>query len=304
MACRFEIALWGEDESQLRPIAQEAWDLVDRLEGQLSVFRPDSDVSWINTQAALAPVRVEPHLFDLLLLCQRVSQETGGAFDITTGPLSRCWGFHNRQGRVPDEEELIRALASVGMRHVRLDPVERTVAFSHSGVEINLGGVGKGYALRRIREMARSFGVTSMLAHSGRSTISAGGAPPGTEHWPVGITDPAKGTRRLATVGLLHGSLATSGNTDQYFEQEGRVLGHILDPRTGFPVEGVRAVWVACPDPAEADALSTGLYVMGPVAAWSLLKARPDVGAYFALEPGNTPSEVDLGLMAPLAAPE
>lgn len=301
MACTFGMSLWGRDTAHLRAVSQECWDLVDALEEQLSAHIPSSDICWINATAAQHPVQVEPHLYGLLQECATLHDQTGGAFDVTAGPLIRCWGFHQRQGRIPEPAELEEAMERVGMRHVLLDPEGRTVAFARPGVEINLGAIGKGYALRRILEEIDRYDVEAALVHSGGSTVAARSAPPGSDGWRVGVTHP-ESKERIARLRLRDRAFSTSGSTDQFFVHEGRVYGHILDPRTGEPAGGIRCNWVAAPDPAEADALSTALVAMGIEESRSFLSRRPDAAALL-LPSGAGAEPVDLGLGRELEPP-
>lgn len=284
MACPFGFELWGPDPHHLQAVAEEATEELDRLEQQLSAYVPTSDICWLNATAAGAPVRVEPELFDLLTLAARLHRETDGAFDVTAGPLIRCWGFFQREGAVPDTTALAEARERVGMQHVCLDPEERTVFFARPGIEINLGAIGKGYALRRLTEMLRRYEVDAALLHSAASTIAAFGERPGGEPWRVGLLDPVDGERRLGTVSLSEGAVSTSGQFEQSFVHDGRRFGHLLDPRTGEPATGVAGVWVRAPDPAEADALSTALFVLGPDGARAYCEKHPSVAAYLLLE--------------------
>ncbi|HEY8460298.1 MAG TPA: FAD:protein FMN transferase, partial [Blastocatellia bacterium] len=185
MACRFEVTLPLEDQGGVSA-ASQALDEVDKLEDQLTIFRQSSEVSLINREAAAGPVRVEQSLFSLLLLCSELCRETGGAFDIASGPLSRCWGFLRRQGRIPELNEIEEAKALAGADKLLLDCESRTVRFARPGVEINLGSVGKGYALDRIAAMMRKR-VRSALLSSGSSSFLA----IGSDVWTVGVRHPA-----------------------------------------------------------------------------------------------------------------
>src|SRR5262249_25596357 len=155
----------------------------ERLDGQLSHYRPASDVSEINARAAVEPVRVEPRLFALLQRAVALSAATGGAFDITTGPLSRCWGFFNKSPRLPEPAELAAALKLVGIENLLLDSEAQTVRFRRPGTEIHLGAIGKGYAVEQAGRILRELGVAGALVHGGQSSIAAIGAGPGGEPW-------------------------------------------------------------------------------------------------------------------------
>src|SRR5436190_5463832 len=146
MACRFEVTLPSSEQSGIAA-ATKALDEVDRLEAQLTVFRDSSEVSHVNKHAAIEPVKISQSLFELFVLCKRLHAETDGAFDITSGPLTRCWGFLKREARLPDDSEIEAALSSVSMNNLQLDASANTIYFANPAIEINLGSIGKGYAL-------------------------------------------------------------------------------------------------------------------------------------------------------------
>jgi thiamine biosynthesis lipoprotein len=296
MATVFEVLLpWGSPRAD--GAAAAALDCIDRLESQLTVYRPTSEVSRLNRVAGRAPVPAEPRLFELLSLAARITIETDGAFDVTAGPLIKAWGFFHRQGRVPDAADLAAALAKVGMRHVTLDPQRRTVRFDRPGVEINLGSIGKGYALDRAGELLRgNFGVTAALLNGGNSSILALGSPPNDRRgWTVGLRNPVCPEERLAVVRLRGRAMATSASTYQHFAYNERKLGHLLDPRTGRPAEGVALAAAFAPSAAEADALATAFNVLGLDATRHYCKSHPEVSAIVLRdEPGAELEAVNL----------
>jgi FAD:protein FMN transferase len=279
MATQFEILIpFGRPDGQ--PAAEDALDLIDRLEDQLTVFRETSEVSRLNRLAANTPVPVEAGLFELLALSAHLTAATEGAFDVTAGPLIKTWGFFRRQGRIPTEAERAAALEHVGMRHVALDPARQTVRFTRPGIEINLGSIGKGYALDRAGELLRKeWKVSSALLHGGTSSVLAVGSSPGDpQGWTVALKHPWE-PRRLALVKLREQALATSAATWQHFEYNGRKYGHLLDPRGGEPAEGVASATAFAPTAAEADALATAFFVNGPDFARRYCAAHPGAGA-------------------------
>ena len=177
MATRFELVLVGNDPVALRAAGEEALDEIERLEAQLSLYRPTSEIAHLNAQAAVRPVCVEPGLFRLLQHAKRLSGETDGAFDITVAPLMRCWGFTGGTGQLPDPEALARAKAVVGMHLVELDEGNFTVRFAKPGMMLDLGAIGKGYALERAAALLLEAGVSNALLHGGTSTVCALGKP-------------------------------------------------------------------------------------------------------------------------------
>jgi thiamine biosynthesis lipoprotein len=302
MATNFEVVLpFGFP--QAAAAAAGALDEVDRLEAQLSLFRPDSEVSRLNRLGAYGPLQVEEGLFALLELAAHLHRETEGAYDISTGALSRVWGFLRRQGRVPQPAELAAARACCGMHQVVLDRQHRRVHFLRPGVEINLGSIGKGYALDRAAALLRShWGCRSALLHGGRSSIYAlGSAPDCPRGWPVGVAHPWDRRRRLAVLYLRDAGLGTSAATFQHLEHNGRRLGHILDPRSGWPAEGLASVTVLAPTAAEADALATAFFVLGLEKSCAYCATHPHIRALLLpAQPGAslvavglTPADVD-----------
>lgn len=276
MACRFEVTLPLDDQAGVS-VTRRALDEVNRLEEQLTIFRESSEVSFINRRAADGAAPVEESLFSLLLLCQELYRETEGAFDITSGRLSRCWGFLQRQGRIPEPDEIEEARALVGSDKLLLDCESRKIRFARPGVEINLGSIGKGYALDRITAMMRNR-VRAALLSAGSSSIRAiGGGDRGHKGWMVGIRHPADKSRRLAIARLRDAALSTSGGEEQFFEHEGKRYGHIIDPRTGWPADRVSSVTVIAQSAAVTDALATAFYVGGPELAQAYCDAHPGV---------------------------
>ena len=269
MATRFELVLHGDNPISLRAAGEEALDEIERLEAQLSLYQPSSEIARVNARAAREPVRVSPSLFGLLEHARRLSKETEGAFDITVAPLVRCWGFMENRGRLPDDSEIAEARASVGMHLVELDGTNFMVRFTRPGVMLDLGAIGKGYAIERAGEMLVEAGVTSALLHGGTSTVLGVGHPPGADSWTVGLESPPKQDASqaarppLALVSLRDEALSVSAVWGRSFEHEGKRLGHVLDPRTGRPVEGALLAAVVLPSATETDALSTALLISG-----------------------------------------
>jgi thiamine biosynthesis lipoprotein len=276
MACRFEITLPANDQSDIAA-ANEALDLIDRLEDQMTVFRETSEISYINRNAGSTAVEVEAGLFQLLLLCQELYRATGGAFDITSGPLTRCWGFLKREGRIPEPDELEAARSCVGMHNIILDCGKITVRFSHPGSEINLGSIGKGYALDRVNSLLSSRGVRSALVSGGSSSLIAIGNDGSGDDWAVGIRHPVKKNSRIAKLALRDLAMATSGSAEQYFEKDGKRYGHIIDPRSGVPATGILSVTVIAPSAALADGLATAFFIEGRKLAEDYCSTHPEI---------------------------
>jgi thiamine biosynthesis lipoprotein len=259
MACRFEVVLSAKD-TRFVADANEMLGEADRLEASLTVFRETSDLVHINRTAASEPVPVSGELFDLLTHCAHLHAATSGAFDVTSTPLSRCWGFLKREGRLPAPDAIDRARSLVGMDAVALDPLRRTVRFTRPGIELNLGSIGKGFAVQSIADRLAARGVEHALVSAGASSVLAlGGRGRG---WVVDVTS-RQASRRLARLRLRNCALGTSGAGEQFIEVEGRRYGHVLDPRTGWPASGVLSASVVTTDAASADALATAFFIGG-----------------------------------------
>ncbi len=290
MACEFEVALnAGQYEGQTEA-ALDTLDLVEELEDQMSVFRETSQISRVNREAATRPVTVDGWLLDLLAQALQLHDRTEGAFDITSAPLWRVWGFALRQGAIPDEQQLAEALESVGSHFVKLDPTAKTVRLLKSDVEINLGSIGKGYALDRCVQELTDAGIDDFLLHGGQSSVLARGSrlagndalsKKSSAGWIVGLGHPLRPGRRLAEIRLENRALATSGSAAQFFRHKGRRYCHVLDPRTGQPAEGVLSVTVLGPSAALTDALATAFFVLGPEWALEYCSSRPELAAIF-----------------------
>ena len=229
----------------------------------MSNYKPESEFSVINREAASHPVVVEPGLFHLLEICVRRSQQTGGAFDITVGPLMKAWGFFRGRGRLPSRAKSAKSSSAVGYQHLKLDAERRTIKFDESGVEIDLGGIAKGYAVDRAVEVLRSNGITSALVSSGTSSIYALGSPPGEHGWKITVRDPYDAHKAGDVFHLQNYSLSTSGSYEHFFKIEGKNYCHIMNPHTGWPVEDMLSTVVLAATGTDTDGRSAGCFVMG-----------------------------------------
>jgi thiamine biosynthesis lipoprotein len=264
MATRFELVLHGADEVRLRAAGEEALQEIERLEAQLSFYRADSEITWINAHAADHPVKVEPRLFQLLKHCAHLCAATDGAFDITIGPLMRAWRMVGDTGAIPTTLECEAARATVGIHQIEFDDDATTIRFKQPGAEIDLGGYGKGYAIERAIDSLREKGITSALLHGGTSSVYGIGAPPGCTAWRIRLSEPLKEGDQDITLELSDEALSVSALHGKSFIVDDRTYGHVLDPRTGAPVSRALAAAVVGPSPAVCEALSTALLVLGP----------------------------------------
>ncbi len=303
-----------DDPRQPLRWASEALDLVHLLEDQMSVYRPNTELSQLNRVAASRPVPVEERLFELLCRAREMWRETDGCFDPTSGPLIALWRQCRKEVRLPTEWELAERLALVGMQHVEFrsltlrvgsdemrsdSEIQATnVTFDRHGVELNLGSIGKGYALDRAAEILNEQNLTEWLIQGGHSSVIARGGHNGLPGWPVGLRNPLLPQRRLGTIVLRDQALATSGTAVQHFRFEGKRYGHIIDPRTGWPTDNLLSVTVLAPTAAEADALSTAFFVGGVEIARRYCSNHRSVSALLIPPPvsGQRLEPVNLGI--------
>jgi len=291
MATRFEVVLHGDDPAALRAAGEEALSEVERLDALLSLYRPESEISEVNRSAASQAVRVSPMVFALLQQAKQLYAESEGAFDLTIAPLVECWGFRHGTGALPDPGALREARSRVGFHLVHLDGQASTVRFARAGVRLDLGAIGKGFAVERAAGILREAGVTSAFLHGGTSTIYALGRPPDADAWRVAVhSDPKNeigsvsertpaGGASAALMALKDEALSVSAVWGKAFEAGGRRFGHVLDPRTGEPVQGAVLAAVVLPSATETDALSTALLVLGKEAGERFVERRPAMRA-------------------------
>jgi len=275
MATTFEVVVVYEDAGYARQAAAAAFDEVDRLEGELSRFIENSDISRINNLPANQPLRLGLDAFECLQLSCRIYAETNGAFDITIGSLLGLWRNEDGTPRTPSQEELNLARQRTGTGLLQLDESEHTVRLSASPVQVDLGGIGKGYAIDRVAELLREWSIETALISGGYSSVLALDGPARTKGWPLTLSNPDNRKQILARPCLQGRALSGSGL------QKGQ---HIIDPRTAQPVKNKRAAWASAPDAATADALSTAFMVMGQDEIRQYCSRHPDVLAMIMLE--------------------
>lgn len=291
MASRFEIVLHGEDAIGLQAAGEEALDEIDRIEDQISIYRSDSAIHHVNACAHLHPVKLEPTLFAFLQKCKMLSQQTESAFDISLAPLIRCWGFVGGSGAFPDFETIETARRLVGFSNIRLDKNAFTIEFGAEGVMLDLGSIGKGFALDCARESLRENGIQSALLHGGTSTIATLGTPPHQDSWKIAITQPDEKNGESQSVGIAHlagNALSVSAIWGKSFQKGNRHYGHVIDGRSGEPALGADQSAVILPSATDADAVSTALLVDGKRAIKWLDRHFPQ-SAFYIFKKGKRP---------------
>jgi thiamine biosynthesis lipoprotein len=268
MGSTFGVVAYGSDRPSLEAAVDAALGEAQRLDRMLSNYLPESEWSEINRHAGIRPVVVSAELFQLIADCMRHSQESGGAFDIAVGPLMKAWGFYRGEGGLPTSAEIRNALARTGYRHVRLDAAAHTVQFDRTGVELDPGGIGKGYAVDRMVEVLKERGVNMALVSAAGSSVYGLGAPPDEpQGWRVVIRSPKDAKQTAAVVFLKNESLSTSGSYEKFFWAGGRRYSHIMDPRTGYPARGTASVSVLAPRTIDSEVWAKPYFINGR--AWT-----------------------------------
>jgi thiamine biosynthesis lipoprotein len=283
MACTYAIDAYASDAAALPRAVEAALDEVDRIDRLMSHYKSDSELSRVNRDAGKRPVTVSPELFDFIDASLEYSRDSGGAFDVTVGPLMKAWGFFRGEGRVPDAAEMRPLKERIGFEHVLLNRRERTIAFDRDGVEIDLGGIAKGYAVDRAVGVMRRAGVGAALVSAGGSTIYGAGAPPGETGWEVILQDPIDARKTALTLRLNDRALSVAGSSEKSFESGGVRYSHIMDPRTARPVQGVLSVAVLAASGTAGDALDDAFFVEGLEKARAHVARLRDPEAYFFL---------------------
>jgi thiamine biosynthesis lipoprotein len=262
------IKVAAPDTGETRDAIEAAFAEVSRLEGIMSNFIPASELSRINDSAGRSPVVVSSELYGVIDRAIYYSELTGGAFDISFASVGRLWDF--RKQVVPSEESVRKNLGLVDYREIRLDPGTKSVLLARPGMEIGLGGIGKGYAVDRAMAVLAGRGIKNAMVMAGGDTLIRGSRY--GEPWRVGLRNPDVKDGILAVLPLEDQAISTSGDYERFFIKDGVRYHHILDPRTGFPARGCRSVTILAPDASTSDPLATGVFVLGPEKGIALIE--------------------------------
>lgn len=275
MGTLVSVRIDGLPHDEAGPHIEAAFTAIRAVDERFSNYKPASELSRLNATAWQEAQPVSGEMALMLAESRAWGARTRGAFDCTVGPLVRAWGFFKRAGRIPAPEELADAQALSGWEHVAFDAEADTLRFDAKGVELDFGGIAKGYAVDRAIAVLRERGVRSALVDAG-GNFYAIGTPQHREHWRIGIRHPLRRDDLLADLDFGDAGIATSGGYENYFEADGKRYVHIFDPRTGYPVEGMLSATVIAPTAMSADALSTATFVLGVAAGLELIESLPD----------------------------
>ena len=272
MGTQFTLFLYSRNGADASAEADEVFEEIDRLDQLLSNYRDTSELSRINADAAKETITTDPEVIRFLQDALHWSAASDGAFDITVGKLMKAWGFYRHKGQIPPEDEISRLRASTGWQKLQVNPDDRTVHFTEPEVELDPGGIGKGFAVDSGIRILRADGVASAMLSAGNSTIYALGAPPHKSGWPVIIAGPLPSKAKLSVILLRDTSLSSADCRQKNFVLNGHLYCHIMDPRTLRPVDGRLQVSIIHPSATASDALSNVLFVDNPERSFEVLK--------------------------------
>ena len=287
MGTVFETTIYAPDKYVAEKTFNEVIQEINRLDYLMSNYKKESVLSELNRNASAEPAACNKELVGVIEQSLQYSNITDGAFDITIGPLMKEWGFFKKKGRIPGKEELESALESVSYKNIIIEEktikslakklvTVKTVFFKNPGTQIDLGGIGKGYAVDRAISVLKQNGISSALINFA-GNIYTFGTPPGKDSWVIGLQHPRKSEGLLGTFEIRDKAVSTSGDYEKFFTIEGKRYSHIIDPRTGNPVKGIVSVTIVTGNATRADALSTGVFVLGLEKGMDLIEQLPDV---------------------------
>jgi thiamine biosynthesis lipoprotein len=275
MGTAIRVELWHEEPAKGSTALDAVMEEMHRIDRAMSPFKPESELSRINREAAKAPVPISEEMFELLARSVAFSKLSEGAFDITFASVGCMFDYRNEVK--PTDEEIAAALPGFNYRHIRLERQGRTIQFAQRGVQIDLGGIAKGYAVDNCVALLRERGVRQALVVAGGDSRVLGdrrGRP-----WMIGIRDPRRKDTMVAMMPLVDAAISTSGDYERYFEANGVRHHHILDPRTGKSATGARSVTIIGPDATTTEGISKSVFIMGPERGIRFAESLPGIDA-------------------------
>ncbi|MNJ95582.1 Thiamine biosynthesis lipoprotein ApbE precursor [compost metagenome] len=263
MGNRFEFTVIADDEDMGQSAIDAAVAEVSRIEALLSTFKDNSQTNLINNHAGIKPVKVDTEMITLIQRSVKISAITQGAFDITYGSIDKSlWNFDVNMTSLPDFETALQSVSLINYQNVIIDTENSTVMLKHEGMRIGFGGIGKGYAADRAKQILQDLGIKSGIVNAAGDLITWG-TQADDKNWTIGIADPDQRDRPFSALNISNMAIATSGNYEKYATINGKKYSHTIDPKTGLPVSGIKSVSILCPSAELADALATPVIVMG-----------------------------------------
>jgi thiamine biosynthesis lipoprotein len=269
MGTIFDITALG-NEKVLEDVSRKAFEEIKRIDDKMSRYREGSEVSLVNRNAGVSPVKVSHELIEVLKEARRISEFSDGAFDVTIGPLTNLWGFDEGKGVVPPRGEIERLKGLVNYRKLKIDETSSTVYLEEKGMMIDVGGIAKGYSLRKAMKVFEDAGVKNVIINAG-GNLNLRGLKKG-KPWRIGIQDPRDESKLLGKVEITDISIATSGDYQRFFIKEGARYHHILDPKTGYPAKGLVSATVIGRSRTSMDGFSSAVFILGAEKGLALMK--------------------------------
>jgi thiamine biosynthesis lipoprotein len=276
MGTIIEISLQHADQELCRRAMNRAFAEMSRIESIMSLYKPDSELSRINQLANKEPLKISPEMTELLRISHKVWRLTSGGFDPTASPIIKLWGFYKNQGHMPGENKIREKLKLVGFQNVLFDKSKNEVRFLLPGVKLDFNAIAKGYAVDQAVKILKTIGIQCALINAGGDIYVLGGKKP-QGYWTIGIRHPVKKDKIFASIELNNRAIVTSGNYEKFFTINGKQYCHIINPHTGYPVQDILSVTVLAPQVALADALATGIFVLGQDKGLALLNSSKDI---------------------------
>jgi len=279
------VVVVAEDSGTAKKCVQAALEEIRKVDDLMSDYKSDSEISRVNRDGAKMAVRVSESTYEVLQRSIEFSEMTGGAFDITVGPLVALFRNAKENKVAPSEQQIARARSKVGFEKLKLDNENKTVQFSENGMLLDLGGIAKGYAIDKAIEAAKRSGAIGAMVDIGGDVRCFGLPPKGKDHWLIGLQDPNSAIEGIEGGGLLlvlkitNAAVATSGDYQQFVLIEGKRYSHIMDRRTGTSAEGLSSVTIIADNATDADALATSVSVMGAENGLVLIEKLPNTEA-------------------------
>lgn len=274
MGSRWQVSIVATDSLVAEQHIDTVIAEVSRIENLISDWKPESQVSQVNSHAGLKAIKVDKEVFEITRRAIALSELTGGAFDISFAAMERIWKFDGSMTEMPSAELIKKSVEKVGYRNIVLDSANSTIFLKLKGMKIGFGALGEGYAADRCRELMRKKGIRAGIVN-GSGDISTWGKQPNGKPWSIGITNPKRNQRLMATIPLQEGSVVTSGNYEKNFSLNGRRYSHIINPATGYPATGLSSVTIFGPSTETANGFSTSMMVLGPDAAVQFIEKFP-----------------------------
>ena len=293
-----EVSIYSHDEKTAGKAIEGALDEMERMDRIMSNYKNDSELSKVNKKATKSPVPCNAELLDVIERSQYYSELSGGAFDITVSPIVSLWGFFSEKGRVPPDKEIEKLLPAVSYKNIVVKKSAETkksgtVFFKDMKTQIDLGAIGKGYAVDKALEIIKKYKLDNACINLG-GNIYVLGTPSGKNAWKIGVQHPRDGNEILGYLELKNEATATSGDYERFFEFNGKRYSHIINPQTGRPVSGTIATTIVAPTGTEVDALSTIVFVLGHEKGMELIKKIPNADAMIAYEDKDGKIAIDM----------